>query len=256
MKNLLTLSLFFVCLNSNAQDTVSIYFDFNSSAISIEQLTKLKDLSKSTHQSIVSMSAYCDTVGTSNYNQKLAQRRFNSVLRKLSEKATPKAITLNGESEAAKMKVYDAAQSRRVDIVYSTITTVAEYEGKVILKQKFADFLASDDESTKMDLKLLFIPGYPVLIKICIPEIKELFELLNDNPNIDAHIHGHVCCADDYKLSYDRATMVNDYLTMKGISQDRLKFTGHSNKVPNASPEVTEEDRLSNRRVTLVFTKK
>ncbi|NRA11897.1 MAG: OmpA family protein [Crocinitomicaceae bacterium] len=116
--------------------------------------------------------------------------------------------------------------------------------------------MAGEDSTKSVDLTLLFIPGYPVLIKICEPEIVELFELMRDNPNVDALIHGHVCCADDFKLSFDRALMVTDYLITRGISRDRITYKGHSNKDPKFSPEVTEGDRLANRRVTIDFTKK
>jgi len=84
----------------------------------------------------------------------------------------------------------------------------------------------------------------------------ELFELMRDHPSVDAVIHGHVCCADDFKLSFDRALMVTDYLIARGISRDRLQYKGHSNKDPKFSPEVTEGDRLANRRVTVDFKKK
>lgn len=257
MKSLLTLSVLCVCLTSNAQDTLSIYFDFNSSSISSEGINKLKTFSKSKYDQVTSISAYCDTVGTSNYNQKLAKRRLNSVLYLVQTKA--KSTSLNGESAAAKMENYDAAEARRVDIIYTTlpdITSPAYTEGQVILKKEFNDFVASSEKTKTMDLKLLFIPGYPVLIKTSVPEIQELYELMNDNPGVDAYIHGHVCCADDYKLSYDRGVMVHDYLTTRGISKDRLKYMGHSNKDPKVNPEVTEADRLANRRVTVVFTKR
>lgn len=257
MKSLLTLSVLCACLTTNAQDTLSIYFDFNSSTISSDQISKLKTFTKTNFNSITSISANCDTVGTSNYNQKLAKRRFNAVMNLIQTK--PKSTYLNGESEASKMKNYDAAEARRVDIVHNTpqvISSPIYTEGQVILKKEFNDFVASAEKTKTMDLKLLFIPGYPVLIKTSVPEIQELFELMNDNPGVDAFIHGHVCCADDYKLSYDRAVMVHDYLTTRGISKDRLKYMGHSNKDPKVNPEVTEADRLANRRVTVDFTKR
>jgi len=257
MKSLLTLSVLCVCLATNAQDTLSIYFDFNSSSISSEQITKLRTFSKSKFDKISSISSYCDTVGTSIYNQRLAQRRLSSVLNLIQTK--PKSTELNGESAAANMKNYDASEARRVDIIYTSqpkIDAPIYTEGQIILKKSFNAFIAGSDNRMTMDLKLLFIPGYPILIKTSEPEIQELFELLRDNPKIDAYIHGHVCCADDYKLSYDRAVMVFEYLTSRGISKGRLEYAGHSNKSPKISPEVTEDDRLANRRVTIDFIKK
>lgn len=254
MKKLLTLSLICTCLNGFSQDTISIYFHFNSSDISSEERAKLNAFIESDHGEISSLSAYCDTIGTNNYNQKLAQRRLDFVLK--SSQLKPKTTSVNGENEASQVKIYDDVQARRVDIVYKKIVEVDENDARVILKKQFKEFIAGDENTKAVDLNLLFIAGQPLLITKSIPEMIELFELMRDHPNVDAHIHGHVCCADDYKLSYDRATMVHDYLASKGISKDRMKYTGHSNKVPKTWPEVTDADRLSNRRVAVVFTKK
>lgn len=254
MKKFLTFSLFCVSLHGFTQDTVSIYFDFNSSDISTEQLAKLNSFLSSEHGEIISLSAYCDTIGTNIYNQKLAQRRLNAVLNKTSLK--PKTELVNGETDANRMKIYNDIQARRVDIVSPKTSVIDETDGRLVLKKQFKEFLAGNDQTKAVDLKLLFIAGQPILITSSIPEMIELFEIMRDNPNIDAHIHGHVCCADDYKLSFERATMVHDYLTSKGILKDRLKYTGHSNKTPKTWPEVTETDKLSNRRVAVVFTKK
>ena len=124
-----------------------------------------------------------------------------------------------------------------------------------ILTANFNVFLRESDIKKTIDLSLLFIPSCPVLIENSQREIKELFALLDARPHVDAIIHGHVCCTDDYILSYDRALMVYRYLTQRGIGKERLEYIGHSNSDPKVFPEITEADRLSNRRVTVDFIK-
>ena len=260
MKALLILSIVFACLRSNAQDTLSIYFAFDSSSPNATELKKIIEFKKFNYVSLEGISAFCDTTGTSTYNQILATKRLKTVLNLLNSESTQ--TYLNGEKEAANSEKYNAAQSRRVDIIYKSKTapiekkTPSTWKGADVLERQFENFLAGDEQEISLDLSLLFIPGYPVLIKICEPEIVELFELMRDHPNIDAIIHGHVCCADDFKLSFDRALMVTDYLITRGISKDRLQYKGHSNKEPKFTPEVTEADRLANRRVNVDFIKK
>ena len=260
MKALLILSIIFACSLSNAQDTISIYFDFDSSSPTADELKKITEFKNSKYGSLEEVSAFCDTMGTVSYNQILANKRLNGVLNLLGSES--KKTSLNGEKEVASSPSYNASESRRVDIIYKSATTPAvkkapsTWKGADVLERQFENFLAGDEQEISMDLSLLFIPGYPVLIKICEPEIEVLFEIMRDYPNIDAIIHGHVCCADDFKLSFDRALMVTDYLITRGISKDRLQHKGHSNKKPKFTPELNEADRLANRRVTVDFKKK
>lgn len=260
MKTLLLFSIVFAGSLSNAQDTLSIYFAFDQSSPTANELKKITEFKNSYFGNIKEVSAFCDTVGTRSYNQTLANKRLNTVLNLLGSES--KNTRLNGEKEAANSKDYNASQSRRVDIIYKSKTapavkkTPSSWKGADVLEREFGNFITGNEQEVSMDLSLLFIPGYPVLIKICEPEIVELFELMRDHPNIDAVIHGHVCCADDFKLSFDRALMVTDYLIARGISKDRLQYKGHSNKDPKFTPEVNEADRLANRRVTVDFIKK
>ena len=84
---------------------------------------------------------------------------------------------------------------------------------------------------------------------------KDIIEFLKNNPNINAHIRGHVCCIPNSKLSKERAQRVYDYLIQNSIAASRLSYKGYSNKEPFTSPELSDADRQSNRRVDVIFTK-
>ncbi len=85
--------------------------------------------------------------------------------------------------------------------------------------------------------------------------INEIFNLLNDNPDLKLSVEGHTDSQGDdafnMKLSEERATTVMNKLIEMGISPDRLSAKGWGETMPianNASPE----DMANNRRVEFV----
>ncbi len=83
------------CKNS---DLRTVYFDFNSSALTAASKAKLNKLAaslKSGKVDAVSIVGYADEVGTDSYNQRLSEKRANSVAAYLRSKG----IKVNGKSE-------------------------------------------------------------------------------------------------------------------------------------------------------------
>jgi outer membrane protein OmpA-like peptidoglycan-associated protein len=85
--------------------------------------------------------------------------------------------------------------------------------------------------------------------------INEIFNLLNDNPDLKLSVEGHTDSQGDdafnMQLSEERATTVMKKLIEMGISSDRLSAKGWGETMPianNASPE----DMANNRRVEFV----
>jgi outer membrane protein OmpA-like peptidoglycan-associated protein/tetratricopeptide (TPR) repeat protein len=82
-------------------------------------------------------------------------------------------------------------------------------------------------------------------------ELERLLKLLNETANLKIEISSHTDSkgANDYnfKLSYNRAKSVVDYLISKGISSDRLVSKGYGEEKPIATND-TEEGRQMNRR--------
>ena len=94
-------------------------------------------------------------------------------------------------------------------------------------------------------------------------ELKNLYLLMRDNPNMKVQISGHTDSkgSDSYnqQLSETRAQAVVNSLTKAGISGDRMKAKGYGKKMP-ASPNIKSdgsdfpEGRQLNRRVELEIT--
>ena len=84
------------------------------------------------------------------------------------------------------------------------------------------------------------------------PILRELKELMDENPNIKINILGHTgnLGQDQYNLtlSFQRAKTVKDYLAKMGISESRLHFNGFGESRPVAT-NSSEDGRRQNRRI-------
>ncbi len=116
---------------------------------------------------------------------------------------------------------------------------------------------------------IVFDPGRHLLKKKSIPIIKQLLKVLEDNPKLEIEINGHVCCGTNPKdsldaydkdtktnnLSHNRAKHLYKYLVLEKIDSTRLRFKGHGFTQPLTYPEITETDKLNNRRVEIKVIK-
>jgi outer membrane protein OmpA-like peptidoglycan-associated protein len=110
-----------------------------------------------------------------------------------------------------------------------------------------------------MALKNLnFHPGSPVLLSTSLPELDNLAKTLLEHNDINIRIEGHVCCIGPIAridspelISLRRAAAVYRYLLEKGISKSRMSFVGLGNINPVVKEEITEADRVLNRRVEI-----
>ena len=85
-------------------------------------------------------------------------------------------------------------------------------------------------------------------------ELREVVQLMKDNPTLHIQIGGHTDnsgkTADNQTLSENRARAVTNYLTSKGIAAPRLTFKGFGDTQPVAE-NGTSEGRAKNRRTEL-----
>ncbi|NRA11458.1 MAG: hypothetical protein HRT57_05850 [Crocinitomicaceae bacterium] len=206
------------------------------------------ELNSSKHVIIISVVAHCDTSGSQSYNLRLAQKRLDAVLLKID--STAKTTIAQGEKISSKAKNYDAQLHRRVDIIYSD-----KSKEPPNLTEGVAEFMQNSNSKFNIDLEILFYPGESRMLPKCFPEVKELLRVMKKHPTLEVHIHGHVCCGQNYILSKNRAYVIYMYLMENRIMGRRMKYTGHSNSQPRTWPEVTAKDKDSNRRVSLEFSK-
>lgn len=93
-----------------------------------------------------------------------------------------------------------------------------------------------------------------VLREESLPELGNLFKLLEDNPDLVVEIGGHTDSTGteeyNYNLSEQRARVVRDFLINKGIEPARLKYRGYGESEP-LNDNSTEEGMRKNRRTEI-----
>jgi outer membrane protein OmpA-like peptidoglycan-associated protein len=140
-------------------------------------------------------------------------------------------------------------------VIDSTIINPTEVtintEEKVYKTSNLNDII----ENVPVVLPIQFIGDKNQIKKESQPYLNHLTETLKTYPNLTVHIRGHVCCGNNMRISKARAKTVYKYLIENGIEKSRLTFKGYSNTQPIRFPELTSEDRSTNRRVDVIFTK-
>jgi len=240
-------------------DSISFFFASNSSTMSLFDLKKMEGFLsevKKNNWEINSVNGFCDTTGSFDLNQRLASKRIAAVVSKFDNKESFQKNVF-GENYTDKSHFLNSKESnRRVDVIY-TIQEIEEVvSAKMKLENSFDRFLKDSTLNDQLiELTVLFVPGQPFFLQESAEELQTLHLFLIKNPKVKAEIRGHVCCADEYLLSFKRAKAVYDYLYEGGVSPKRMTYEGYSNTQPAVSPEITEADKKRNRRVDVIFTK-
>jgi len=241
---------------SQTYDTLAIYFALDSDKPVINRTTEYANYEQPTAGiiTVLRLEAHCDTTGSMEYNDDLAQRRIQAVKKVLEQDRWDISRThekIYSERKAGNDALYTHDIYRRVDIIIK----IAPPTNAQRLTMQLNAFATDTASTTSIDLTILFHGGTTKLMTESVPEAKALKDFLLSHPEIKADIHGHVCCGDNFPLSYERAKLIAEFLVKQGINGNRLTFQGHSNKKPKVHPEVTDEDRKRNRRVAVVFHK-
>jgi len=99
---------------------------------------------------------------------------------------------------------------------------------------------------------LLFNTGSAIIKQESFAVLDNVVKVMIDNPNYKLDIEGHTdntgSAQENMNLSSQRAEAAKNYITSKGIKQDRIRAIGYGEKKPIAN-NTTEEGRSKNRRV-------
>jgi outer membrane protein OmpA-like peptidoglycan-associated protein len=275
-----------VCALAQKNDTVSVFFPFNESALTVDAKFIIDS---AIYKGIISTNrpiqivGYADAVGTDSFNLRLSRQRATSVKTWLAQSGFRKeSITLvigKGESSAtAAEQPGGNLADRRVDIVtmrQKTTEVVAELKPKKIQvviprpavtelrKASATDISTVPVGETILLDNIYFYAGRHVVRKESDEALNALVTALKEHPEIKIRIEGHVCCVpasfkdaidDDTgleELSLNRAAVIRDYLISHGIAAERLSYVGFGRKYPLIPFERSEEDANRNRRVEI-----
>jgi outer membrane protein OmpA-like peptidoglycan-associated protein len=261
-----------ICGYGQTKDTFNVYFPFNIANITKESAANIDKLifkDRLIHGDKLIVLGYADYVGGSSYNDTLSMTRAKNVRDYLITTGFDdndiKLCIGKGKIDRTNVSGKEGyAPDRKVQIIID----------RVAMAVKPPDTPARGaDQDEKIDFKhlkvnqtftlknIFFKLNSPVLLDKSLPDLNNLLNILKENPTINIQIEGHVCCmgptegADSKyqhrNLSECRAEAIYNYLVEKGINKERLKYIGLGNRNPIVRNEVTEEDKMKNRRVEI-----
>ncbi|MCR9172138.1 MAG: OmpA family protein [bacterium] len=237
-------------------DTISIYFALDSDRPIVNRTTEYANYEQPTPGmlSVIRLEAHCDTTGSMEYNDDLAQRRMDAVIQMMAKHrwlVSNAKRKIYSERKAGEDENYTHDIYRRVDVIIK----IQPPTNAQLLTMKLNSFANDTSQFTQIDLTILFHGGTTTMMSESVSEAKALRDFMLAHPEINADIHGHVCCGDNYPLSLGRAKLITEFLMKQGVAASRLTYQGHSNSQPKVWPETTDEERKQNRRVTVDFKK-
>ena len=225
----------------------------------------------------IAIEGFTDKKGNDEYNINLSQNRANSIkIYLLTSKVPEKYFTTSigkGKTDISMVLPSRMTDSlcRRVDVY------ITYFSYKKPVKTKISDNksaykpildVKSFVEGKKINIpNLNFYPGEHRLYTTSYDELKNIANILKENPALEIQINGHVCCLlkdqkdgydvkeDTWNLSEKRAEEVYNYFVNYGIDASRLSYKGLGGSQKIVQYEQTESDRIQNRRVEIIVLK-
>jgi outer membrane protein OmpA-like peptidoglycan-associated protein len=239
MRSVFILLIFFsATFRIYCQDSIVVFFPFNSDKITQEKLNQIKTKLVKQASSVSKIIGYTDSVGNFLYNQDLSQRRAKKLHELLSK--GDEVRYSNTEILGMGELNFRGTKGRKVVIHFN---------------QKISNQIrkAKNGENIKMN-NLNFEPGSELLLPESTPVLNDLLDIMNEFPKLVISIEGHICCEknDDTNLSSSRAKVVYDFLVKNGIKAERLSYKGFGSSRPiYPLPEQNDIQQVANRRVEI-----
>lgn len=265
MKNILLFSALLFQFIAHSQSLHhTFYFDVAQSKLNAIESQKLTTflIDSISKLKVLSITGYTDTTGSQKSNLLLAKNRANEITSLLGLSSNVEQIII-GESYPIPTN-YQLAQFRKVELEYTllldrrvTVVNTVPILVESQLNKGVREFVEDVNmKSFSFDLSILFYNASDEVLPESYPQLEELLQIMNNNPDLSIVIHGHVCCTKSYDISLHRAQRVYYYLAGNKVDVRRMSYLGHSNDQPKVFPELTEEDFKQNRRVAIEFVKK
>jgi outer membrane protein OmpA-like peptidoglycan-associated protein len=241
---LLEVLLFIVSFNSlysQVKDTTLIvYFPTDVFETDSSQARQIKDFAAAV-AGISRITGYTDSIGTEEYNLNLSKQRARSVAYILKHDLPDKLIDYKGE---AFVRSNDLSKNRIVEI------------NGYVTENQIIDIFDVDN--------IFFVPDKPIITPESLPYVQTLVRRLKTYKNAYFELVGHVnyqskhsssFLKDLFKLSEQRANVINDLLVENGIPADHIQHRGVGNTQPIYPDPANDEQRRKNMRVEVIVYK-
>lgn len=229
--------------------TSEVRFELDSDRLSAEAKESIDSILKAYPLLLLKdlkLYGHTDSLADIDYNRDLSKRRVQSVLQYLVYRGlNPLQVKTDyyGEERPRYSNAPDERfKNRRVEIEMRVDLSLLPDQNLKLTEIK----LQTGDKLRLANLN--FVGNQAIPVWQSLDELRDLLLVMEQNPDLEVSLQGHVCCSNDFELSIARARMVYDFLVVNGISKVRLDFEGFGNKIPMYE-EVDEESRALNRRV-------
>jgi len=291
MKKFLLYTLLFISfLNAKAQEQFAVYFDSNKSDITKAENKKLQDwIIANKDVKIVAINGYTDEVGSTQFNDTLAQKRVGFILSQVKDKIKIREDFKTRSYGENFLQSQDKSKNRKAVIFYilskdlvredeilgikkATVIepkkeinypeqlsfqnpdgSKIEYKLDKVFMKKIGESKAG--EKLKIE-NLNFVINTFIVVNESRGKMYELLIVLQKNPKLKIEIQGHLCCQpiDRLNLSTQRAQSIYKFLIANGIDKSRLSYKGFGSSMPLFPlPEKDENERSANRRVEVLI---
>ena len=286
--------LFFFLLivsSISAQEQFSVYFDSNKFDLTTKEKQSLNNwISANKNNKIVAIHGFTDEVGTTGFNDTLAQKRVDFIFQNVKNqikiredfktrsfgesfnqsvnKAENRKVTifyilekdLSREDEILGIKKVIKEEQPKPEIVYPEKLVFENPNGtksEFKLDRVFMKTMGETKPGEKLKIENLnFIINTFAVVNESRVKMYELLLVLQRNPQMKIEIHGHLCCmpVDRTDLSTQRAKAIYNFLIQNEIDKSRLSYKGFGSTQPiYPLPEKSEEERAANRRVEILI---
>jgi outer membrane protein OmpA-like peptidoglycan-associated protein len=281
----------FIVSSISAQEQFSVYFDSNKFDLTTKEKQSLNNwISANKNNKIVAIHGFTDEVGTSGFNDTLAQKRVDFIFQNVKNqikiredfktrsfgesfnqsvnKAENRKVTifyilekdLPREEEILGIKKEIKEEKPKPEIVYpeklvfeNPNGTKSEFKLDIVFMKKVGE--AKPGEKLKIE-NLNFIINTFAVVNESRGKMYELLLVLQKKPQLKIEIHGHLCCmpVDRTDLSTQRSKAIYNFLIQNEIDKSRLSYKGFGSTQPIYQlPEKSEEERAANRRVEILI---
>lgn len=281
----------FISGTINGQEQFTVYFDSNKFDLTTKEKQSLNNwVSANKNNKIVAIHGFTDEVGTTGFNDTLAQKRVDFIFQNVKNqikiredfktrsfgesfnqsvnKAENRKVTifyilekdLPREDEILGIKKVIKEEQPKPEIVYPEKLVFENPNGtksEFKLDRVFMKTMGEAKPGEKLKIENLnFIINTFAVVNESRGKMYELLLVLQKNPQLKIEIQGHLCCmpVDRTDLSTQRAKAIYNFLIQNEIDKSRLSYKGFGSTQPiYPLPEKDEKERAANRRVEILI---
>ena len=240
-----------------AQEKLDIYFDFDKYTLNETAIKKINSwIAQGKNYQVTKIYGFCDSKGTTIYNDTLALQRVNEVYNFLIESQIEvlKELEIRAFGEDfVQSKIQ--GENRRVTIIFKEKLVLKPNE---IQENKILNQIKISKKGDKIKLSnIYFFNNSATIVSKSEPVLYELLCAMQENPNLKIEIQGHICCklpTQTDLISAARAKAIYNYLLRNKTDRKRMTYKGYGVSNPiHPIPEKNQQEEDENRRVEILI---